>query len=273
MNNIQGGIALLASSSLQQYSLVHFSQYSPYVSFLSLCFDLLALFYLPLSIYILLGSLHVLLRSFYQKNLNSSNLFILAGCIIAVVFCEEQKNLVGLAEIDHTVNYLYYSWMLISLFINLGMRRYGFWVGKTLIESSIPSQLATFGYGSLKIVMLNLDLLLQSKQASALEIANFSLISIFSLSLSTSFLKYMSNETTQEIAFLGYYLWLLCYCFPIGITLVNPGVPHSLSNIYFLLISCTLITIGVYLLTYKVPQDSSKKNGKKKLEEEEETLI
>ena len=174
---------------------------------------------------------------------------MLAGIMISLLLCEQQQNLDDISQINHTLNYYYYAWMIISLAINLFLRKMGFWAGRVLVETSIPAQLAAFGYGSLKLICLNLDLYIQNKEFSPEEVLSFAAVAFVSLSCTSSFLKYLSHSHSGELVSIGYYLWLICYCFPIGITLVNPGVEHRTDNLYALVAACTAICCGGYLHT------------------------
>ena len=156
--------------------------------------------------------------------------------------------------------------MIFSLVLNLGMRNYGYYAGKIFIETSIPSQIATFGYISLKILCLNADLFLQGKEMSCGEILICCIISAISLTCASSFLYYFRKIHSDNIVYASYYLWLLCYCFPLGITLVNAGISFSLENYYALVITCGAISYGSYLHTIQEKEIPSN-------DEEENTLI
>ena len=144
--------------------------------------------------------------------------------------------------------------MIFNLVLNVFMRTIGFYAGKIVFELSIPAQIASFGFSSL-----------ESNEFDFFIFGCFLIVVVIALVCSNSFIDYFRQKHSESIVFTFYYLWLLCYCFPLGITLVNAGVFYTFSHYFGLFLALGLIGYGTYLHSYisTVPQ----------YDEEEDKLI
>ena len=155
--------------------------------------------------------------------------------------------------------------MIFNLVLNVFMRTIGFYAGKIVFELSIPAQIASFGFSSLKILCLMVDFYWESNEFDFFIFGCFLIVVVIALVCSNSFIDYFRQKHSESIVFTFYYLWLLCYCFPLGITLVNAGVFYTFSHYFGLFLALGLIGYGTYLHSYisTVPQ----------YDEEEDKLI
>mmetsp|Transcript_31468 Transcript_31468/g.31157 ORF Transcript_31468/g.31157 Transcript_31468/m.31157 type:complete len:204 (-) Transcript_31468:45-656(-) len=137
-----------------------------------------------------------------------------------------------------------------SLTLNLTMRRLGFYQGKVLLETSIPAQIAAFGYGGLKICMYSIEMYISGYDFS-IYLFIFSVIVItVSLSSVSIFLWYYSKQYDLVVVLGGYYLWLICYALPLGVLVVSGGVHYDFKTLCSLTVSTSLVTLGGILHTY-----------------------
>ncbi|OMJ81851.1 hypothetical protein SteCoe_17617 [Stentor coeruleus] len=263
MKNLLGGLFIFLSSSLLQHALQSPSFLSPYLALLSLLLELLSLYFLPLSIFFLLGSSHILAFSLYQKknkfkDINNKeavgNSLITIGCLISIFLCSEQQTFNDPDELNQTINPLYFTWMGISFLLNAGMRSCGFYAGKVLIETSIPSQLISFSFLAAKYLWLCFDLFIQDEHVNYRIIIGSVIVLIVSMLIALSFIKYFLWIYSEILVCTGYYLWLLCYGFPLGISLLHCGYELTQKDCLALLLATIFITLGCYLHTYSVPE-------------------
>jgi hypothetical protein len=275
MNNLRGSISLFLGSYIQQYSIKFPGMSSSILSGVSLILELISLYELPLCTYVLLGSFHLLARSQIENHYTkvpltipqaSGNILILLGCIVAIVFCGTQVNIYKYSQLQDCFKIFYFFWMLLSLAANLGLRYLGFYAGRVFYETSVPGQISTFGYAALKIIFLDLDLLFQGTEYSLFTFFFCSLVVFVSFGSSSSFLKYFMNCKQPDLVIIGYYFWVLCYCFPIGISILNPGVNYKVTEYCALGVSTLLIATGTFLHSY-VTVDSDKLREEQEEEE------
>lgn len=262
MKNLFGGFLIFLSSSLFQYSFQSPSFLSPYLALSSLLLELLSLYFLPLSIFFLLGSSHILAFSLYQKHNKSKeisnkeavgNSLIALGCVISLSLCSEQQSFSDSDELNQTISPLYFTWMGVSFLLNAGMRSCGFYAGKVLIETSIPSQLISFSFLAAKYLWLCFDLFIQNEHVNYWIVLGAMAILPISMLIALSFVKYFLWMYSEILVCTGYYLWLLCYGFPLGISLLHCGYELTQKNCLALLLASIFVTLGSYLHTYSVP--------------------
>lgn len=137
-----------------------------------------------------------------------------------------------------------------SLTLNLTMRRIGFYEGKVLLETSIPAQIAAFGYGGMKICMYSIEMYVSGYDFSVY-LFFFSILVIFvSLSAVSIFISYFAKQYDLVVVMGGYYLWLICYALPLGVLVVNGGVHYDYRTLFSLCVSTGIVTLGAIMHTY-----------------------
>jgi hypothetical protein len=116
-----------------------------------------------------------------------------------------------------------------------------------MMEAGIPSQICTFSLISLKILMIEVEIQESSKKISEISVIFASLVWPAGFLCTSSFIRYLNKLYDAEQVLVGYYLWFLFNCFPVGITVVTTGVEFSETHVSGLFASAACATLGVYL--------------------------
>ena len=255
MKNLIAGLIILASSLIQQSNLQVRSRHSSIISVISLILETISMYLLPLSNYTLLSSLHLISSSLIYKHIHntdltfdqtSGNLFILSGCFVSVFFCSSQEAITESSQLSIILNPFFSIWLSCNLLVSFIFRYKGWYIGKALIESSIPSQICTLSLISLKVLLIECEALNRDQAVSSVALVLCSLVWPLGFLCTSSFIRYLSELYDPKLLAVGYYLWFLFNCFPVGITVIRAGTVFSSSHISALLTSASLVAIGCY---------------------------
>ncbi|CAG9315088.1 unnamed protein product [Blepharisma stoltei] len=226
---------------------------------IGLSLEITSLALIPLSTYILFGCAHLIcfkLNLISDENRNHSSAeytgtaLMTLGLIVEYMFGARQEEIVDIDEFNNIINGSYFLWMCGSLTLNLTMRRLGFYQGKVLLETSIPAQIAAFGYGGLKICMYSIEMYISGYEFSIYLFIFSVFVITISLSSVSIFLWYYSKQYDLVVVLGGYYLWLICYALPLGVLVVSGGVHYDFKTLCSLTVSTSLVTLGGILHTY-----------------------
>lgn len=224
-----------------------------------MCLELFSCMLLPLSTYILLGSVHLV---FFKVNLLDSKSktevigfwAIALGCLTVLFTGGVQTRDLESQDLDEILNGDYFMWMFGSLLLNLSLRKLGFYQGLPMIEVSLPGQIGAFGYGCIKVCFYSLEMYISSMPLSISLLLWCTVIGLVFLSASSAFVRLLSKKHNLVVVLGGYSIWSIVCGLPLALFIVKAGVHYTPGNYASILISACLIIGGIIPHThYKAP--------------------
>ena len=184
-------------------------------------------------------------------------------------------------KFDDVFNITYFLWMLGSLTLNCTLRRLGFYEGRSLLESCIPAQITALGIGALKFMLLALEAFTEDWYVFSVGFAG--VVALGALHTSSAFLGVLQHKHDRLVTMGSYYVWLIMYQLPLGVTVLGVDVEYTISNYAFITLAATFVTAGAGYIAYvragELESDSKEKkqafanvSGKPGKREEDETV-
>lgn len=152
-------------------------------------------------------------------------------------------------EFEDLFNALYFLWSLGSLTLNCTLRRLGFYQGRPLLESCIPAQITALGMGAAKyfqlaVLSLNEDYYIFSILISAV-------LALLALHTVSAFLGILIGKHDMLVILGSYYVWLIMYQLPLGVTVLGVDVEWDLYGYAGVTIGATVAAAGAGYVAYE----------------------
>lgn len=156
-------------------------------------------------------------------------------------------------EFEEIFNALYFLWSLGSLTLNCTLRRLGFYQGRPLLESCIPAQITALGLGAAKYFQL--AVLALSEDFFVFSLLISALLALLALHTSSAFLSILHGKHDTLVTLGSYYVWLLMYQLPLGVTVLGVDVDWDLAGYMGVTIGATIAGAGAGYLAYERATD------------------
>jgi len=152
-------------------------------------------------------------------------------------------------EFEDLFNALYFLWSLGSLALNCSLRRYGFYQGRPLLESCIPAQITALGIGAAKYFQL--AVLALSEDFYVFSLLLSALLALLALHTSCAFLSILHGKHDILVTLGSYYVWLVMYQLPLGVTVLGIDVDWDLTGYVGVAVGAAIAGTGAGYVAYE----------------------